>query len=314
MVMNTIYRNRIVEAVWSVACVLLGLFCSHSSCAGPNELRDTERTNATHIGIELMSLGSWPTVVRVHHGSSAEKAGLKVGDRLCSIADRRGTLNTKTQDVSDVMTWLCGPEDTTVTLTVTERTWFPFAEPKLLRVRRQAIMINGKVSILDPYEPFKEYFIQHAMDGVLYQVPAFAIINGRLGSPMDPLLSYTPNSIDLSVLVPAGKGGRLLELRVRKAVQSGDMSMMMHFCGKGDGDLLNYGAPWICMEVPMEYFGTIATNGIADDIKAKFIDAAEKDKWSPLPRIGMGSAVVALPSEPVMLQYESATVGRKQRE
>lgn len=302
MYMDKRYRNQTSKAV---ACVFFGFFCYCSCYAGPNELQNIVQTNIANVGIELMNLGLWPTVVRVYSNSPAAAVGLKPGDRICTIVDGKNTFDARAQDVSVIEDSLCGPEGTTVTLTVTERTQFPFAEPRCRKLRRQRIMPNEDSTALDPYEPFKEYFIRHAADGILNQVPEFAIINGRFGAPIDPVVSYTRDSVDLSVLVPVGKGrNRLLEVCVRKAVPRGNMSMLIRFCEKGDGGLLNYGEPRIHMEVPMRYFGTIVTNGIAEGVKTKFINAVEKNKWVPLPRIGGGSAIVGMPSRPIMLEYE----------
>ena len=126
-----------VELQRVVFGAMLKTFDPHSSYFPPNQFKGIQEKllgAAAGIGVEIGRLKGKPVIQKVHHGTPAQKAGLKKGDVLL----RAGGLELADLPLSLVKKTLRGKKGTRLSLSVSRRGW---RRPKVFRLVREVVTI-----------------------------------------------------------------------------------------------------------------------------------------------------------------------------
>ena len=283
-----------------VLCATTAVFSADNTRA-KDSAKDDARVG---IGVQLMPVGTWPTIVQVRSNSPAVDAGLLPGDRICAITDNGVSITVNGASATDVESRLLGKENSQIEILVTSREQYPFAVPRRLSLFRRYVS-SYDCAISDPYVPFKEFFATHAEDGVLYQVPEFGRLYDWRGSAVSPHVIYTREGIVLSVKVKSDViSARTLDVYACLRIPSGNVTLTISLCSNVNDGLADYGNPNILMTVPPCRINDVLTKGISQRIKDQFELAAHNYHWTP--QIWQGNATnefLSPPSEIIELDY-----------
>ncbi|MFH1740830.1 MAG: S41 family peptidase [bacterium] len=102
------------------------------------EFNDQTQGQFEGLGIQIQNQGGWLTVVQTLHGTPAERAGLREGDKVVEIEGE----STKGIDIQEAVKKLKGPRGTKVRLTIARQ-----RESKLLTIEVERDTINPSAII-----------------------------------------------------------------------------------------------------------------------------------------------------------------------